>query len=284
MISVKFADVGVSAALFVGGGKNFKYSVDLSADFDGVLKLKRSTTGGQTWDLVETVAADISSKTRLEERPSGALWRFEVELGAGEETLTGTAAVKLEDVLPGSSVGEAVGPSVSVAEYDSRVEAGAVVRRTVLSLKDFPVPVESVTNGAGVGGAKVYGFPAGRILVLGCMADLALAVAAGKQADFTDATPAGDVGVGSAAPANADALGTDATDDDYATATEFTMADYAAAAKVPSEPALQHDGTGTPKDVFVNALVDAADIDDDAETEILVSGTITLTWINLGDF
>lgn len=320
MISVTLDDVGVSGALFVRPGEQFSYSVDLSGDFDGVLKLKRSSTGGQTWDLVETIAADIASKTRVEESRQGALYRFEVELGA-EETLTGDAAVTLADVADvlaewkgkdGSNalkvledgietpkltateiaggkltallttalgVGAKAGATVSVAEYGD-----GLVHKTVLTLTATPVPIESVTTGNGVGGVKVYDLPEGRILMLGCMADLALAIAVAEQGNFTDATPEGDLGVGTVAPANADALGTDATDDDFATSTPFTMSAYAATAKAPSEPVLQHNGTSTPKEVLVNVLVDAADIDDDAETEILVSGTITLHWINLGDF
>ena len=37
-------------------------------------------------------------------------------------------------------------------------------------------------------------------------------------------------------------------------------------------------------DSDVNALVDAADIDDDTTSTVYVSGTVAITWINLGDF
>ena len=78
------------------------------------------------------------------------------------------------------------------------------------------------------------------------MADLSLAVASAKQADFTDATPEGDAGIGSVAPENADALGTDATDDDFATATAFTMSAFAATVDCPSEASLQFEVTPPP--------------------------------------
>lgn len=172
------------------------------------------------------------------------------------------------------------GATVSVSE-----QGNEAVHKTVLTLTSTPITIVSVTTGNGVGGTKVYDFPEGRILVLGCMADISLAVAAAKQADFTDGTPEGDLGVGSVAPANADALGTDATDDDMGTATAFTMTAFAAAnVKIPSEASIQFDGTTTPLDAYLNALVDAADIDDDTTTEIEATGTITLHWINLGDF
>lgn len=159
-------------------------------------------------------------------------------------------------------------------------------RQTVLTLVNTPVAIVSVTTGAGVGGTKVYDFPAGHINVLGTVGDLSIAVASAEQANFTDNAPEGDIGIGSAAPANADALGTDATDDDFATATAFTMAAFedASVTLPPDAASYKLDGTGTAKDVFVNVLVDAADIDDGVTTEVLVSGTIRICWLALGDY
>jgi hypothetical protein len=165
-----------------------------------------------------------------------------------------------------------------------RNEGVGPYRKTVLVLDEVPLAIVSVTTGNGVGGKKLYTFPAGRLAHFGTMANLSIKVAAAKQADFTDATPEGDLGIGTVAPANADALGTDATDDNFATAAAFTMAAYASAVVgLPSEAIQQFNGTGTPVPLFVNALVDAADIDNDVTTEVLVSGEIVVHWANLGD-
>ncbi len=165
----------------------------------------------------------------------------------------------------------------------AQLEKAGLVNKTVLTFTDLLVSVVSVTTGNGVGGTKVYTFPAGRILHLGAMADLSMGVE--TQADFTNGTPEGDVGVGTLAPANADALGTDSTDDDFATAVAFVMASYIdSSIQCPSEAVQQKDGTSTAIPMFVNVLVDAADIDDDATTNVKISGTITFFWINLGDF
>ena len=160
------------------------------------------------------------------------------------------------------------------------IERGdGVFHQTVLTLTNFPVSVVSVTTGAGVGGAAVYTFPSGIVAFHGCMASLSLSIATAKQADFTDATPEGDIGIGTVAPADADALGTDATDDNLATAAPFTMTAYAAAATaLKSEPSTHLDGTSSAAKAFVNLLVDAGDIDDGVTTEVLVSGEIRLTW------
>lgn len=157
--------------------------------------------------------------------------------------------------------------------------------KTVITLTNTPVSVVSVTTGNGVGGTKIYDFPAGYIRNHGCVANLAISIATANQADFTDATPEGDIGIGTVAPANADALGTDATDDDFATATAFTMSAYAdSSVTLPPESAANFDGTSTAKDLYVNVLVDAADIDDGATSEVLISGTVTVLWSLIGDY
>lgn len=179
-----------------------------------------------------------------------------------------------------SAVGAGVknGSTVAVSEGGD-----GITHQTTLTLTATLVPIISVTTGNGVGGIKIYDFPEGHIRVLGCVASLSLAVGSAKEADYTDNTPQGDIGIGSVAPANADALGTDATDDDMGTASAFTMTAFVAATTNAPEAALNFDGSSTATDVYVNALVDAADVDDDTTTEMEATGTVTLTWINLGD-
>lgn len=178
--------------------------------------------------------------------------------------------------------GDGSAPAISGLTVEER--GFGPVKQTIFHLTDVAVPVVSVTTGNGVGGLKIYDFPAGQILHMGTIAQLSNRIATAKQADFTDATPEGDVGIGTVAPANADALGTDATDDDFATATAFTMSAYAdASIAVPSEAQASFNGRTTPIDLYLNHLVDAADIDDGTSSEILYSGKITVNWMNLGD-
>lgn len=309
-ISETLSDAGASSALTIKKGDSFTYSADLSVDFDGKLFLRATSNAGVSYSITE-ILADVALTT-VEKVAQDTTYDFICEYGDGESSLTGTADITLADVVvilkeikddtgkvlmtfkddgayfpqkvevagnqtTADGVGALNGATVSVAEYGD-----AAVHKTVLTLASTPLTVTSVTTGAGVGGVKIYDFPEGYIRLLGCTASLALAVE--TQGDFTDATPEGDIGIGSVAPANADALGTDATDDDYGTATAFTMDAYAASVSIPPESAANFNGTATAKDVYVNALVDAADIDDDTATNLLVSGTVTLTWVNLGDY
>jgi len=160
-------------------------------------------------------------------------------------------------------------------------EQVGVMHKTVITLTNLVVPCVSVTTGAGIGGALIYTFPTGRMLHMGTFATLSISVASAQQADFTDGTPEGDIGIGTVIMADADSFGTDAADDDYCTGTAVVMAAFA-------QTGLQVKSDATPalllnEDVNVNVLIDAADIDDDATSSVLVSGTVTIYYIKVGD-
>lgn len=179
----------------------------------------------------------------------------------------------------GSGAGN--GATVSVVED---VDASKQIHKATITLTDTPVEVVSVSTGNGVGGVKIYDMPSGMVKIINGAGHLSLDIAAAKQADFTDGTPEGDIGLGTVAPANADALGTDATDDNILTATAFVGSAYADAdIDLPFDAEAVYDGTESAMDVYLNVLVDAADIDDGVTTEVLISGTITLIYQNLGD-
>jgi hypothetical protein len=284
--------------LYEQDGAAFKLHQSFTADTAGTkfnnpndrpIYLLLTCTSMAGGDSIATTLADVAGES------IGGLFPIVNDLGVtvldvsddGIETplITATdaaisALAVTGNLTTGSGVGTKNGATVTVVELGD-----GAVHKSVFTLASTPLPIVSVTTGAGVGGIKIYDFPQGRICVLGTMANLSLVVGAAKQADFTDNTPEGDIGVGTVAPANADALGDDATDDDFATATAFAMTAFAdTSVQCPSEALLQHDGTGTAKSIIVTGLVDAADIDNDVTTELEVSGTITVVWANLGDF
>lgn len=275
-ITKTFSATGVTGEMRVAKGQSLSYRADLSSDWNGTLVLRKTNDGGISYTTVATITADVTSTVLAVEEDANYSFYCSV-------FTAGTAAVTLADINE-SGTSRLVRGSSPLTTITT-LESGLDVYRTKLKLSSVPVSVVSVTTGAGVGGTKIYDFPEGRILVLGTMADLSIEIATAKQADFTDATPEGGIGIGTVAPANADALGTDATDDDFATATAFVMAAYAdASVQCPSEASLQFNGTATPIDMYVNVLVDAVDIDDGVTTEVLVSGLVSFQWINLGDF
>jgi len=168
-----------------------------------------------------------------------------------------------------------------VSNVSTVVEQGiAGFHQTVITV-DAACPIVSVGAAVAEGGLKIYDFPEGRILIHGVTASFNLLVESADEADFTDGTPEGDWAIGTAITTS-NTLG-DATDVDLLPKTAFTMTDYTVDTTGALAVSAQFDGTTTAKDANINIIVDAADIDDDVTTAITVSGTVTITWSNLGD-
>lgn len=275
-ITKTYSAVGVTQEMHIKKGEILLYRFDALASWDGTVVL-RKTKDQQTYETITTFTdTDNNGATLIADEDANYSFQCTV-------FTAGTAAVTLSNLssetVASTSAGTPGAPTVTAEE-----QGDGILHKTILRLTSVPVSVVSVTTGAGVGGTKIYDFPQGRLNVIGTMSDLTCVIATGDQADFTDATPEGDVGVGTVAPANADGLGTDATDDDFSTATAITMAAYSGDVQCPSEASLQFDGTSTAKDMFVNMLIDAGDIDDDTTSTVYVSGVVVVTWTNLGDF
>lgn len=304
-ITSSLSAVGNGSVILLRRGEEFSY--DVSGTFVGTWILERAEKSADNWTQVATgtstssgtVVVDVGTysnhiryRFRCSAYTSGTivceidpdprkLAEYDDDAGSDVFEINEDGAVFHKDGQNESdnmgTVPSAVASTCSVIHYG----AGSVIK-SVFTLDSFPVTVTSVTTGNGVGGTQFFDFPEGYIRHFGTTADLSIAVT--DQDDYTDGTPEGDVGIGTVAPANADALGTDATDDDFGTATAFTMSSYAATVDIPPEAAANFDGTSTAKNLFLNALVDAADIDDDASDNLLFTGTITVHWANLGDY
>ena len=268
---------------FLPAGQQLTVTADASSS--GILIELPSSVGDA---VVARTTIAVSTTTVLGPYASPKSYTLQSDLGLitktvansldfNSELFDSTAHTVGTPMLTTSGVGTKAGATVTVVE-----QGDGVNHKTILTLTATPLTVISVTTGAGVGGVKIYDMPEGYIKIMGCVSDLSIGVT--TEADFTDSTPQGDVGIGTLAPANADGLGTDATDDNLGTATAFTMTAFVATADVPPEADLAFDGTATAMDILVNALVDAADIDDATTTDLEVTGTITINWINMGDF
>lgn len=171
-------------------------------------------------------------------------------------------------------VGAKSGATVTATETES------VVHRTVLTLTDTPL---TVTDALAYASTKIYDFPAGRVAILGCTASMAFAVTSARAGTIND-DAAMDWAVGTAAASNVTLATTmvdlipkqdhtlDATDDEYTTAQGAALA-----------AAAQFDGTSQAVDAYLNVSFPTG-TDIDADGTMTVTGTVTLTWINLGDY
>lgn len=142
---------------------------------------------------------------------------------------------------------------------------------------------QTVVNGTEYQGTKIYDFPEGRLLVLGVTASLkqktTSAIASTLNSGVTGA-----IGLGTAT-ASATTLATTMVDLLPSTAfTTSTTINVAGAAVGAALAASAHfDGTTTAKDMYLNTAY-ATTTDVDADATQTISGTIVITWMNLGDY
>ena len=162
--------------------------------------------------------------------------------------------------------------------------AGAVVNETVGTIRttlQLSGAVVTMTDAAAAGchgSVKLYDFPACNLLFLGATCDLTVTAGAGGITDTAAVVAA----IGTAAVSTADAtLTTTEADLIPSTAATLTAGAGAAKGKTLTAGVVVFDGTSTAKDAYLNfAVPDAGSTGNDT---LIVSGTITLVWSNLGD-
>ncbi len=196
-------------------------------------------------------------------------------LVADNAAIDGTLAVT-GTVTLGAAPVYAGGAGAIVADKATVVETGdGYIHKTVLTLTltgDNDLDLADGDHGTGV---KIYDFPEGRILVMGAVADIDMATT-GINADPNDTYY---VALGSATGADdADLTSTEA---DIIAKITADGADTATANGQLAASA-QFDGTTTPLDLYFN--VACADANNSGASTYAATGTVTITWINLGDY
>jgi hypothetical protein len=178
-----------------------------------------------------------------------------------------------------SSEGSGAGAAPAVTGL-SAVESGSdVMRKTVLTFVNVAVPLVDEAGVVAYGGLKVYDFPAGLVSIVGAVADFALTKSSAGVNDDWD----GDVGVGTVTASNNGTLATTEQNIVPTTATPQAVSGATTADGI-STAAVVLDGTATAVDAFVNLLVDDADHDVTATpANLILNGTLTLVWTNIGD-
>lgn len=183
------------------------------------------------------------------------------------------------DVVRSIPLGVSGGSSPITTSVVSSEKIG-VVRQTTLTLTAVPVTVRDTEQG---GGTKIFDFPKCRLLILGAVAKDFTFTTTSVLADTLNGGKTCQFGVGTATQANA-TLAT--TEQDIIPNTAFTSSATINVASAAVDSALvssaQWDGTGTAKDAFLNiAVAEATDID--ANATVTVSGTLIITWVDLGN-
>lgn len=167
-------------------------------------------------------------------------------------------------------------PTATIAAGVGHSDTSPGLNKTILTLTNVSVATTDAGASGAYGGLEIYDFPLGVISFLGATTNLTLA----RVGTGLTTTAAIVAAVGSAT-AGADATLT-STEADYIASTACTFTAGASAFAGISTAAAQFDGHATAKKAFLNfAVVDAGSTANDA---ILVNGTITLIWGNLGPF
>lgn len=249
----------------------------------GKIALTATNNTGNTTTTITNAEMGQASTITIPD-PGAAAASFVLTEGA--QTVNGVKTFGSAPVLPGASftsaptttdgVGAKNGATVTAVEKG----AGDVVHKTVLTLTATPITITRVANdSSGYGGVKLYDFPAGMIRVLGAATDLAVTFGANFAADGS-----GDFSLGSTAPDDSTLTNADV---DIMASTGMTdpfVASVGAADGAVANAGLGGiDGTGTAAACYLNVICDAGDVTV-GNSSATVTGTVTLTWINCGDF
>jgi hypothetical protein len=186
------------------------------------------------------------------------------------------------DLAPADSVGAV---PTAIAAYCQAIEYGdTVIHQTVLACNDLPITITDDAGVAQYGGAKLYDFPKGLLNTLSAVVSGTLT--AGETGTIIDNWD-GDVALGTApATTGATLTGTEADIMPQVAVSAGAADKIGVVAAVSVATALTEsgarwlDGTVTPKDLYLNFVID----DDATHTAgtALFTGTVTLTWINGG--
>jgi hypothetical protein len=184
-------------------------------------------------------------------------------------------------VNAGAIVSAALGKAVA-QEYGNHF-----IHQTLIELQALPV-VTGNTSGISFGSKQLYEFPEGRIHILGNAAHfskITFNTESGVSGDIAGAG-SGDYSLGSTATADGvlsttdvDLLPSSAMLDPFVAGVGQSNAGTALAA------AAQFDGSATPLKMFLNTIVDDADVSDGAAADsVFFTGWIRTTWLWLGDY
>lgn len=168
--------------------------------------------------------------------------------------------------------GAVAGTGVTSKHY-----AGAVQKTVITLPAGFSIATtDNAANGA-QGGAKVYDFPEGSVVIIGVTHNIALAkVGAGIAATATVLSS-----LGSALVTQGDATLT-GTEADIVASNSTVLVSGAGTTKSRSTAVTFLDGTTTAKGLYLNLNVDA--VGSTASSAVTASGTITVLWANCGDY
>jgi len=173
------------------------------------------------------------------------------------------------------SVGTVAGTNITVAE-----QGNVVIHKSVFTLTAHPITITDSGANGGHGTTEFYTFPEGHTKIIGGHMNLTVFSAQGTGSADAGET---DIGVGSVPVSTGDET-LSGTEQDIVTKLDVTLdgsGDLPAAVSSINSTDVTFDGSATATTANFNVAIEAATIS--ANETFDVTGTITLSWILLGD-
>jgi hypothetical protein len=224
---------------------------------------------GGTLNPGQSKIYDFDLRTRLSES----------DLTSLERDIKNGKVVYSIQLITQDETGSVIVPTANVVEYGDR--AG---HKTVITFNNTPVTITYAdsTNGA-AGNLKIYTFPVGVVRFLGIVSGLT----ATRGNNNLNANWSGNFAVGtSAITAATQDLASPRGNLVAATAIPAATAGVATVRGFTADTlASKHfDGTVTAVDAFLNFKIPAASFATGANTSILLNGSLSISWQNLGNY
>lgn len=195
-------------------------------------------------------------------------------------SLLGGYALDLPKVLDQSAAFRSGTLAAGLAPYVVVSDSGAgAFHQTKFVVTNLPVALADTGQG---GGVELFDFPVGRIQIMGASGSLAMTTTSTIASTLNAGVNCG-YGVGSVVQANGTLATTEQNFLNVATIVSSTVINVAAAVAkaVGVAVAASLDGTASAIKAYLNIGVPTG-TDIDGNATVTVSGTITLTWANLG--
>jgi hypothetical protein len=242
----------------------------------GIRTFSFPNTGADAVFALSTAALSLAEMDVLDGATAGTAVASKALVADANIDVTALRNVTATGTVTAATFASSAGNGAIVADKCTAVETGdGVIHKTTLTFTLTGDNDLDLADGADHGtGVKVYDFPEGRVLILGatCNAVVTATNAAGGGGTFP-------MGLGTASAGDEATL--TGTEQDIIPSTAITggeTQDFHAALAASAH----FDGTTTAKAIYVNAaILDATSSD---AVTVAVTGTATITWINLGDY
>lgn len=277
MASQETSFTGVAAGTAILIKRLRELTFTLIGGATATLQLERSDNGEVSWEVIEIFTANTGPTTIKNEGNTDALYRWNCTVYG-----SGTAVATVKDATA-DLIG--VGESSAAATVKAYEYTDGIARKTVLECNALPVTITDDAGVAQYGGAQVYDFPEGMLMLKGARVDgILTAGVTGTVIDNWD----GDVALGTAtATTGATLTGTEADIMPSAAVSagasdKLGVVDAASVATALTESGARWlDGMTTAINMFLNFV-----IDDDAThgaSTATFTGTVEFNWEMLGN-